>query len=52
LNEGELRVDSKLHGELKTETQWKTFDVFITAENNPAVKSPSGDQVMNADIQQ
>jgi len=50
-NEGELKVDDKLNGELKTETQLKTFDLMITAESDPAAKAPSGNQVMNANIQ-
>lgn len=51
-SQGELKVNGKLSGELRTVTQWKAFDVFITAESDPAVKSPSGDQVMNANIQE
>ena len=50
-NEGELKVDAKLEVELKTETQWKSFELMITAENNPATESPSGDQVLSTRIQ-
>lgn len=49
--EGELKVSNDLDGELKTTTQWKTFDLIISAETDPAAKLPSGNEVMRASIQ-
>jgi hypothetical protein len=50
-NEGELRVGKDLKGQLKTTTQWKNFDVFITAESDPNTKTPSGDTVLRTKVQ-
>ena len=49
-NEGELLVQNDLSGELKTETAYKHFKVFITAEKNPRVEEPEGAQVLTATI--
>lgn len=51
-NEGELMVQNNLQGELKTETPYKHFKVFITAEKSPRVESPQGQQVLAATIAQ
>jgi hypothetical protein len=49
-NEGELMVHNDLSGELKTETPYKHFKVFITAEKNPRVEEPEGAQVLTGTI--
>jgi len=51
-NEGELRIGDKMKGEFKTSTPWKNFDVFITAESDPQVKSPSGQVVLRTTVQE
>jgi len=51
-NEGELKIGDKMRGEFKTSTPWKNFDVFITAESDPQVKSPSGQVVLRTTVQQ
>jgi hypothetical protein len=51
LNEGELRVGKDLKGELKATTPWKNFDVFITAESDPHIKTPSGDRILSTKVQ-
>ncbi|MGH9572064.1 MAG: hypothetical protein ACRD40_00825 [Candidatus Acidiferrales bacterium] len=48
--EAELKVSDNLDGELKTTTQWKTFDLIISAESDPAAKLPSDNQVMRTSI--
>lgn len=50
-NQGQLRVDKKLKANFKTITPAKSFDLFVTAERDPDVKSPSGSEVLRAAIQ-
>lgn len=52
VNEGALKVDKGLNGELKTETPYKRFTVFITAETSPVEKAPLGPQVLTASVAQ
>ena len=49
-NQGQLRVGQNENGELHTETAFKRFQVFITAEQNAQVQMPSGPKVLSADI--
>lgn len=51
-NEGQLRVDKKENGELQTEVPYKRFKVFITAEQVAQTPTPTGTQVLSADVQQ
>lgn len=51
-NHGELRVDQHLQGELQTETPYKRFSVFITAEQNAQEREPEGPKVLSADVEQ
>jgi hypothetical protein len=51
-NEGQLRVDKKENGELQTEVPYKRFKVFVTAEQDPQTQTPTGTQVLSADVQQ
>lgn len=51
-NMGELKVDGKLKGQLKTVTPWKNFDVFITPETDPMVKEPTGEAVLRTKVQE
>lgn len=49
-NKGELRVDGNLNGEFKTVSPYKAFTVFVTAEQSPQVQSPTGEQLLTAQI--
>src|SRR5690348_13102168 len=49
-NEGELKVNGKLEGAFQTVTPRKNFDLFLTGENDPTVKSPSGLEVLRATV--
>jgi hypothetical protein len=49
-NEGAIRVNKHLDGELKTVTTSKNCDVFITAEQSATVTSPEGPEVLQAHI--
>lgn len=50
-NQGQLRVDKKLKANFKTVTPAKSFDLFVTAERDSAIKSPTGAEVLRAAIQ-
>jgi hypothetical protein len=49
-NQGEVKVDKNLNGQLHTDTPYKRFKLFITAEQNAQVQSPTGPQVLTADV--
>ena len=51
-NEGELKVNGKLEGTFQTVTPRKNFDLFVTGENDPTVKSPSGPEVLRTSVSQ
>jgi hypothetical protein len=51
-NAGQLRVNQNEQGELHTETAYKRFKVFITAEQNAQVQEPIGPSILSADIAQ
>jgi hypothetical protein len=49
-NEGQLQVGNDLKGQLKTTTPLHNFDVFVTAEMDPTVKTPSDQVVLRVTI--
>jgi len=51
-NEGELKIDKNLHGDFKTHTPWKNFDIFVTAETDPMVQMPTDDGVLRTKIRE
>ena len=50
INEGAIRVNKNLNGELKVVTTLKSCDVFITAEQSPTATSPDGLNVLHTHI--
>jgi hypothetical protein len=50
-NRGELRVDKNLKASFTAVTPMKSFDVFVTAEQDTRVTSPTGAEVLRATIQ-
>jgi hypothetical protein len=52
LNQGQLRVDDDLKGQLRTTTSLRQFELFVTAENDAAVVQPSNVVVLRATIQE
>ena len=50
-NQGQLKVDRGLKGEFKTTTRLQNFDVFVTAETDPLTKTPAGQNVLKAKVQ-
>jgi len=50
-NQGQLKMDKNLKATFETVTPLKSFDVFVTAEQDSRTKSPSGAEVLEATIQ-
>jgi hypothetical protein len=50
-NQGQLKMDKNLKATFETVTTLKSFDVFVTAEQDFRAKSPSGPEVLRATIQ-
>jgi hypothetical protein len=50
-NQGQLKVDKNLNGTFATVTPLKSFDVFVTAEQDARAREPRGPQVLTATIQ-
>jgi hypothetical protein len=50
-NQGQLKMDKNLKATFETVTPLKSFDVFVTAEQDARVKGPSGPEVLRATIQ-
>ena len=50
-NDGRLEVNGKLDGRLRTETPYKTFKLFVTAEKDAQVQAPAGPTVLSANVQ-
>jgi hypothetical protein len=51
-NHGQLSVNRNEDGELHTNTPYKRFKVFVTAEQNARVQEPTGPRVLQADVSQ
>lgn len=49
-NHGQIAVGQHENGELHTETPYKRFQVFITAEENAKTQMPDGPKVLSADV--
>lgn len=49
-NLGQLKVNGKEQGELDTETAFKRFHIFITAEQNAQTQQPEGPTILSADV--
>ena len=50
-NQGQLKVDKNLKATFETVTPLKSFDVLVTAEQDPRAKGPDGPEVLKATIQ-
>ena len=50
-NQGQLKTDKNLKATFETVTPFKSFDVFVTAEQDFRIKGPSGPEVLKATIQ-
>ena len=52
MNQGNIKVGKSLKCEFKATTHFANFDVTVTAEGDPMTKSPSGQVVLSAKVQQ
>jgi hypothetical protein len=50
-NQGQLKMDKNLAATFETVTPLKSFDVFVTAEQDARATAPSGAEVLKATIQ-
>jgi hypothetical protein len=50
-NQGQLKTDKNLAATFETVTPLKSFDVFVTAEQDARATAPSGAEVLKATIQ-
>jgi hypothetical protein len=50
VNEGQLRPNKDLEAGLQTTTPFKSFDVIVTAERDPAVPRPTGPEAMHGAV--
>jgi hypothetical protein len=47
---GKLAVNDDYEGKLEATTPYEAFTVFVTAEENPTPESPSGTEILRADL--
>ena len=50
-NAGVLAVNDNLEGSFSATTPFKTFDVVVTAEDNPTQTQPSGPEILHGTVQ-
>ncbi|MCU1270293.1 MAG: hypothetical protein JWN74_1587 [Acidobacteriaceae bacterium] len=50
-NHGQLKVNPDLKGSFEGTTPYPAFDIFITAEDNPAATTPTGPAVLKGSVQ-
>lgn len=50
-NHGQLKVNADLNGSFEGTTPYPAFDIFITAEDNPAATTPSGPPLLKGSVQ-
>jgi hypothetical protein len=50
-NEGTLKVGDNLKGNFEATVPNEYFEVFVTAEDNPAAQTPSGPKLLRAEMQ-
>ena len=50
-NQGLLRVTGHLKGNFEDTVPNEDFEVFITAEDNPATQTPTGPKLLRAEVQ-
>lgn len=50
IKQGQLQVNSNLEGEFRSPTTYKTFEIFITAEDSSSVTQPRGEEVLRQSV--
>ena len=51
-NKGQMKMDKNLKGKFETVTSSKSFDLFVTGEKDSSTKTPTGQEVLRAAVQQ
>ena len=52
IKQGQLQVNDDLSAHFTSPTTYKTFRLFVTAEQSASVTTPSGQQVLSQDVTQ
>lgn len=50
IKKGQLTVNDNLEAEFKTPTTYKSFEIFVTAEDSASVTRPTGQEVLRQQI--
>jgi hypothetical protein len=50
IKQGQLQVNSNLEAEFKSPTTYKSFDIFVTAEDSALVTQPTGQEVLRQTV--
>jgi hypothetical protein len=50
IRQGQLKVNDDLEAEFKTPTTYRSFEIFVTAEDSASVSNPTGQEVLRQDI--
>lgn len=50
-NAGLLKINNNLQGSFSATTPYKTFNIVITAEDNPTATQPSGPEILHGTVQ-
>lgn len=50
-NAGLLKINNDLQGSFAATTPYKTFNVVVTAEDNPTATQPSGPEILHGTVQ-
>lgn len=50
IKQGQLEVNNNLEGEFKSPTTYKSFDIFVTAEDSSSVTAPTGTEVLRQTV--
>jgi hypothetical protein len=50
IKQGQLEVNSNLEGEFKTPTTYRSFEIFVTAEDSSSVTQPTGLEVLRQSV--
>ena len=50
-NQGQLKVNDNLEGSFSTTVPSPTFEIFITAEDNPTAAAPTGPRLLKGSMQ-
>jgi predicted small lipoprotein YifL len=50
IKQGQLQLNDNLEGEFKSPTTYKSFDIFVTAEDSASATEPTGTEVLRQTV--